>query len=159
MSGCKTRINDNMMSEGKKDELKKISEKEVSDKIVTYYGYFEEYSLKNVAKRCVRLIISEYYKDLCYDSFKLPSHEDMKTWILEEMKQSFDEKIMPLIEQTNPDLSDDEIDDEIKKLEILYEKEHKEQLDSAIAAGLKELRIRVKGLQKELKALKRKYTM
>jgi len=148
------------MSEDKKEGLnQELSEEGVSDKIVTYYGYFEEYSLKNVAKRCVKLIISEYYKDLCYDSFKIPSHEEMKSWILDEMKQNFDEKIMPLIEQTNPDLSDEELDDELKKLEILYEREHKDQLESAIAAGLKELRIRVKGLQKELKALKRKYTI
>ena len=131
----------------------------LSDKIVKYYGYFEEYSLKSVAKRCVRLIIGEYFKDLCYDNFKFLTFEEMREWVLEEMKQNFEEKVVPLIEQTYPDLDEDEFDAKVSQLEKLYEKEHEEQLESTTKAALKELRIRVRALQKEMASLKRKYTV
>lgn len=131
----------------------------LSDKIVKYYGYFEEYSLKSVAKRCVRLIIGEYFKDLCYDNFKFLTFEEMREWVLEEMKQNFEEKVVPLIEQTYPDLDEDEFDAKVSQLEKLYEKEHEEQLESTTKAALKELRIRVRALQKEMAVLKRKYTV
>ncbi len=131
----------------------------LADKIVTYYGYFEEYSLKKIAQTCVKLLISEQYKDLCYDNFQMPSHGEMKDWVREEMKQNFDDKVMPLIERTFPDLGDEELDAEVDRLENMYEQEHGEQLESTTKAALKELRMRVRSLQKELKTLKRKYTI
>lgn len=131
----------------------------LASKIVQYFGYFEEYSLKKIAKTCVKLIISEYYKALCYGSFQFPSHDEMKAWVLEEMKQSFDEKVIPLIEQTYPDLSEEEFEEKVNLLEKMYQKEHEEQLNSTTNAALKELRFKVKALQKELAALKRKYTI
>ncbi|OQX05400.1 MAG: hypothetical protein BWK80_52245 [Desulfobacteraceae bacterium IS3] len=141
-------------------EVKEESPEEVlANKIVTYYGYFGEYSLKGIAKTCAKLIISERYRDLCFENFDFPTQEEMKDWVLEEMKQNFDEKVVPLIEQTYPDMSEDDIEAEVAKLEKKYEKEHEEQLMSTTKAALKELRIRVRALQKELNALKRKYTI
>ncbi len=88
----------------KKDsEVKnETSEDMLANKIVRYYGYFGEYSLKNIAKTCAKLIISEHYRDLCFDTFQFPNQEEMEKWVLEEMKQHFDEKVVPLIEQTLP---------------------------------------------------------
>jgi hypothetical protein len=137
----------------------KTSEDALADKIVRYYGYFGEHSLKSIAKTCAKLIISEHYRELCYDNFQFPTQEEMKVWVLDEMKQHFDEKVVPLIEQTYPHLSEEELDAEVARLERRYEKQHEEQLASTTSAALKELRIRVRGLQKELKALKRKYTI
>ncbi len=145
---------------GVEAEVKEESAEEVlANKIVTYYGYFGEYSLKGIAKTCAKLIISERYRDLCFDNFDFPTQEEMKEWVLEEMKQNFDEKVVPLIEQTYPDMSEDDIEAEVSELEKKYEKEHEEQLMSTTKAALKELRIRVRALQKELNALKRKYTI
>lgn len=140
-------------------ELEETPENALANKIVMYYGYFEEHSLKGIAKTCAKLIISEHYRDICFDSFEFPSHEEMKSWVLEEMKQNFDEKVVPLIEQTYPQLSEAELDNEITRFEKRYEKEHVQQLESTARAALKELRTRVRGLQKELKELKRKYTI
>ncbi|WP_207682818.1 hypothetical protein [Desulfonema magnum] len=131
----------------------------LANKIIRYYGYFGEYSLKGIAKTCAKLIISEHYRDLCFDTFQFPNQEEMEKWVLEEMKQHFDEKVVPLIEQTYPDLSEEELEDEVARLERRYQKDHEEQLMSTTKAALKELRIRVRGLQKELKVLKRKYTI
>ncbi len=131
----------------------------LADKIVRYYGYFEEYSLKSIAKTCVKMIISEYYKDLCYDNFTFLTFDEMREWVLEEMKQNFEEKVVSLIEQTYPDLDEDEFDAKVTQLEKIYEKGHEEQLTSTTKAALKELRIRVRALQKELTVLKRKYTV
>jgi len=141
--------------ESKQDTAEDI----LGSKIVRYYGYFGEYSLKGIAKTCAKLFISEHYRDLCFDNFEFPSEEEMKEWVLEEMKRNFDEKVVPLVEQTYPDLSERELDKEVERLEKKYEKEHSEQLISTTRAALKELRIRVRGLQKELKVLKRKYTI
>lgn len=131
----------------------------LADKIIKYYGYFEEYSLKSIAKTCVKLIISEYYKDLCYDNFRFPTFDEMREWVLDEMKQNFEEKVVSLIEKTYPDLDEDEFDAKMTQLENIYEREHEEQLASMTRAALKELRIRVRALQKELAAVKRKYTV
>lgn len=136
-----------------------VAEDELAKKIVTYYGYFGEHSLKRIAKTCAKLIISEHCRELCFDDFEFPSHGEIKSWVLEEMKQNFEEKVMPIIEQTYPRLSEAELDEEISRLEKKYEKEHKEQLESTTRAAIKELQIRVRGLQKEFKELKRKYTI
>ncbi|MDM8552497.1 hypothetical protein QUF72_20590 [Desulfobacterales bacterium HSG2] len=140
-------------------ETEETPENVLANKIVMYYGYFEEHSLKGIAKTCAKLIISEHYRDLCFDNFEFPSHEEMKSWVLEEMKQNFDEKVVPLVEQAYPHLSEAELDNEIARLEKKYEKEHGERLESTARAALKELRVRVRGLQKELKELRRKYTI
>jgi len=137
----------------------KVSEEVLSGKIVTYYGYLGEYSLKGIAKTCAKLVISDCYRDLCFDNFEFPSEDEMRELVLEEMRQHFDEKVVPLIEQTYPDFTDEELDAEIGRLEKRYEKEHKEQLSSTVYTAMKELRLRVRGLQKELKSLKRKYTI
>ncbi|MCP4109802.1 MAG: hypothetical protein GY749_30510 [Desulfobacteraceae bacterium] len=145
---------------GPQEELKrKTPEELLADKIVMHYSCFEDDTLKKTAERCAKLIISEHYKDLCYDNFKIPSYEEMKEWVLEDMRHSFDEKVMPLIEQAYPDMDDEELDAEISKLEAIYETQHEEKLESTTRAALKELKIKVRKLQKELKELKRKYVM
>ncbi len=145
---------------GPLEELKrKTPEELLADKIVIDYSYFEEYTLKKIAERCVKLVISEHYKDLCYDNFNIPSYEEMRELILEEMKQNFDEKVMPLIEKAYPDKNDEELDAEISRIETIYEKQHEEKLESTTRAALKELKIKVRKLQKELKELKRKYVL
>lgn len=131
----------------------------ITEKIVTYFGYFEEYSLRSIAKTCARLIISEYFTEICNNTFEIPAYDEVRKWVVEEMKQDFDEKVMPLIEQTYPDFTDEELDREAQRLEKEYEKEHQEQVESTTKAAYKELRILVKSLQKELKTLKRKYTV
>jgi len=131
----------------------------ITEQIVSYFGYFEETSLKQIATKCVKMVISDAFKDLCADSFQLPSFDEMSKWVLEEMRQHFDEKVVPLIEETYPEWSDEELETEIERLEKIYLKEYQEQLDSITKAALKELRIRTKAIQKDLKAVKRKYTI
>ncbi len=139
-----------------KDQLKNDG---LADKIVTYFGYFEEYSLKTVAQKCAKLVISEHFKDICYENFELPSLEEMKELVMEELYAHFDEKVTPLIEQTYPNLSDEAFDEKLDMLEKLYAREHEEQLASTANAALKELRVRVKALRKELRLVKKKYTI
>lgn len=136
---------------------KKTTDEVLANKIVAYFGYFQEYSLKRIASKCAKLVISEHYRELCYENFKLPAYEEMEEWVLEELKESFDEKVTPLIEQTYPDWTEEEIEKEISRLENVFAEEYEEQLRSTTNAALKELRIRAKEIQKELNAVKRKY--
>lgn len=137
----------------------KPPESALEDKIVTYFGYFEEYSLKSTAKKVVKLIISEYYRELCYGTFEMLSYEEVEEWVLEEIKDHFEEKVLPLIEETCPDLDDEQLDAMIERLEEKYQQEHRIQLESTTKEALKELKIRVKALLKELATIKRKYTI
>jgi len=128
-------------------------------KIIEYYGYFEEYTLKNLARKCAILVISNNYNYICQESFSMPNHDEMKKMVMDEMKQSFDEQIVPLVEKNYPHLNDDELEDKVAELEDLYEKEHEDLVKSTAVAAIKELKMRVRGLSKELKALKKKYTV
>lgn len=137
----------------------KSDEEILTEKIITYYGYYEENFLKSIAKTSVKLLISEKFKELCYGTFEFPDFEGMKIWVVEEMKQNFDDKVLPLIEETFPDLDDEGLDLKIIELEKQYEIHHQQQLDSIVKATLKELKVCVRELQKDLKTLKRKYTI
>lgn len=141
------------------DAKENISEMELNTRIQGYFSYYEEYSLKNVAKTCAKLIISEYFPKLCMETFKMPSFEEVKEWVVDEIRQHFDEKMVPLIESVYPDLSDDDLDTKILAYEKLFHKEHEEQIESTTNAAIREIKIRVKGIQKELENLKSKYTI
>jgi disulfide oxidoreductase YuzD len=130
----------------------------LAEKIVRYYGYTEEISLKNVAKVVVKLMINEYFDSICSGEFKYPSKEEMREWVLEELNRRFDEKVVTAVEKNYPDLSEEEIEAKLEAIEKLYEKEHENQVEAVINAASKELRARVFALQKEVKDLKKKYT-
>lgn len=127
------------------------------DSIVTYSGHFEEHSLKRVANRCVRSVIGDQFQELCGEAFVFPTNEQMREWVVEEMKQYFEDQLMPIIESRHPELTEEELDAHLDKFYQAYETEYAEQIDSTTQAAVKELRIRVKAVQKELIAVKRKY--
>ena len=140
---------------------KKKSERRIDDvlvdSIVTYSGHFEEHSLKRIANRCVRTLIGDRFGDLCDETFAIPSPEQMREWVVDEMKQYFEDQIMPIIERRHPDLTDEEVDIHLDRFYQAFETEYAEQIDSTTHAAIKELRVRVKAVQKELTAVKRKY--
>lgn len=127
------------------------------DSIVAYSGHFEEHSLKRIANRCVRSVIGDQFQELCGETFDMPSWERMREWVVEEMKQYFEDQLIPIIERRYPDATDEELDDYIDQFYRAFETEYAEQIDSTTHAAIKELRVRVKAVQKELSAIKRKY--
>lgn len=135
-----------------------ITDDALAEKIVRYYGYIEEVSLKNVAKTVAKLIINEYFDSICSGNFKNLTDKEMREWVTEELNQRFDEKVVAAVEQSYPHLSEEEIDAKLASIESLYQKEHEAQVEAVTKAALKEFRSRVVGLQKEVKALKKKYT-
>lgn len=135
-----------------------IADDSLAEKIVRYYGYTEEVSLKNVAKTVAKLIINEHFDNICSGSYSNMTDEEMREWVTEELNQRFDEKVVAAVEQSYPHLSEEEIDTKIAAIESLYQKEYEAQVGAVTKAALKELRSRVVGLQKEVKALKKKYT-
>lgn len=135
-----------------------IADDALAEKIVRYYGYTEEVSLKNVAKTVAKLTINEYFDSICSGRLKIVSDDEMRQWVVEELNQRFDEKVVAAIEQSYPHLSEDEVDAKLAAIESLYQKEHEAQVAAATKAALKEFRNRVANLHKEVKALKKKYT-
>lgn len=144
------------MSGDKKKSERRIDEVLV-DSILTYSGHFEEHSLKRIANRCVRTVIGDRFGDLCDESFDLPSLDQMREWVVDEMKQYFEDQIMPIIERRHPDLTEEELDSHLDRFYDAFEAEYAEQIDSTTQAAIRELRVRVKAVQKELTAVKRKY--
>jgi CO dehydrogenase/acetyl-CoA synthase epsilon subunit len=135
-----------------------IADDALAEKIVRYYGYTEEVTLKNVAKTVAKLMINEYFDNICSGSFKNITDEEMREWVTEELNQRFDEKVVAAVEQSYPDLSENEINEKIAAIESLYQKEHEAQVEAVTKAALKEFRTRVINLQKDVRALKKKYT-
>ncbi len=144
------------MSGDKKHSERRIDDVLV-DSIVTYSGHFEEHSLKRIATRCVRTVIGDRFGELCDETFVIPSPEQMREWVVDEMKQYFEDQIMPIIERRHPDLTEAELDIYLDRFYRAFESEYGEQIDSTTHAAIKELRVRVKAVQKELMAVKRKY--
>lgn len=136
-----------------------ISEGILGNQIVQFFSYFEESSLKGIAKKCSRLMINENFGPICSEEFSDPSFEEMLELVLEELRGNFDEKVAAAIARNYPHLSDEQADAELIRLEKLYRKEHDEQIRATTHAAIKDLKAQVKSLQKDIRALKRKYTL
>jgi hypothetical protein len=136
-----------------------VSEGISGDQIVQYFAYFEESSLKGIAKKCSRLMINENFGAICSGEYAEPSFEEMEELVLEELSGIFDEKVAAAIAKTCPHLNEEQADSELIRLEKLYRKEHEEQIQAATHAAIKDLKTRIKNLQKEVKTLRRKYTV
>lgn len=141
------------------DIFEDISEGILGNQIIQYFAYFEESSLKGIAKKCSRLMINENFGLICSEDYAEPSFEEMQELILEELRGNFDEKVAAAIARNYPQLSDEQADAELIRLEKLYRKEHEEQIRATTHAAIKDLKAQVKSLQKEVKTLKRKYTV
>ncbi|MGD9973316.1 MAG: hypothetical protein AB7S77_09670 [Desulfatirhabdiaceae bacterium] len=139
--------------------IKDSSDFRFIDKISQYYGYFEENSLKGIAKKCTRLLINENFGLICGNEFIEPNYDEMEFLVLDILRKNFEEKVGNAIEQALPHLTEADIDSELDRLEKLYRREYQEQIRTTTNAALKELKTRIKNLQKEVKALKRKYTI
>ena len=50
-----------------------ISEGILGNQIVKYFAYFEESSLKGIAKKCSRLMINENFGMICSEDYAEPS--------------------------------------------------------------------------------------
>lgn len=131
----------------------------LGNQILQYFVYFEESSLKGIAKKCSRLMLNEYFGVICSEDYTEPSFEEMEELVLEELRGNFDEKVAAAIAHACPHLNDEQADAELIRLEKLYRKEHEEQIRATTIAAIKDLKIRVKNLQKEVKILRRKYTL
>ncbi|MBF0120622.1 MAG: hypothetical protein HQK79_17480 [Desulfobacterales bacterium] len=129
----------------------------IAEKIIKYYDYFEENSITTISKKCAKYIINEYFEDICSNNFEMPSSEIVEEWVLEEVKHQFDEKVVEIIENTCPSMTEDEIDEQITKLEKMYERENKKQISAAANLAIKELKSRIKSLQKDLIELRKKH--
>ncbi|MBF0224517.1 MAG: hypothetical protein HQK76_03595 [Desulfobacterales bacterium] len=140
-------------------DIKDPTEEEIiAEKIITASGYFEENSYRNIAKTCAKLMVSEKFDAICAGIFKLPPIEEMEQLVLEEISRSFEERVLATIEQLFPNLTDEEVNEQMNKLEKMYAQEQADQKTASAKAAIKEVKIRVIGLQKEIKALKQKYT-
>ncbi len=136
-----------------------LSEDLPGNLIVQYFAYFEESLLKGIAQKCSRLMVNENFGLICSQEYAEPSFAEMEELVLEELRGNFDAKVAAAISRTCPHLDDEQADSELIRLEKLYRKEHGEQIQAATHAAIKDLKTRVKNLQKEVKLLRRKYTV
>ncbi len=136
-----------------------VSEDILGNQIVQYFAYFEESSLRKIAQKCSRLIINENFGAICSEDYTEPSFEEMEGLVLEELRGNFDEKVSAAIAQSCPHLNDEQADAELIRLEKLYRKEHADQIRATTYAAINDLKTQVKNLQKEVKALRRKYAV
>ncbi len=129
----------------------------LTEKIVTYYGYFNEKYLKKISRTCATLFIREYFEEICSNNFVMPSEAQMQDCVLDEMARNFDDKVVGAIELAYPDLDEEELEEMLIRVEKMYQKDHQEQLRATSRACIKELGILIKSLKKDLQELKEKY--
>ena len=130
-----------------------------SGSILNDCGYFEENSLKRIAKTCTKLMISEKFDDICQGNFDLPSSEEIEECVIEEMRQTFDEKVVAAVEAAFPDMDEDDMEKYLAEIETSYRQLHDEKLRAAVTSVSKELNAQVRSIQEEIRELKRKYTV
>ena len=138
-------------------EEQTIINDELASKIVRYYGYTEEISLKNAAKTSAKLMVGEYFDGICTGTCGKIDEEQMRECVVEELNRRFDEKVLPAVEQTYPHLDDDELDAKLAAIEKLYQKEHEKQVNAVTKAALKEFKTLRSKLERDIQQLKKKY--
>jgi hypothetical protein len=122
-------------------------------------GAFDRDSLTAIATKHSKLMIKKFFEEVESSSFEMPSHSDIEKMIEEGLEWGFDEeKVVADIKRTFPGWSEERVYEEVDKLEYMYEKERSKQIESITDTVVKECRSIVKDLQKEIRALKRKYT-
>ncbi len=126
--------------------------------IISYVGGFEEHSLMRIASRCARMAINYHFLELCGDSFQMPTFEAMRESALEEMKQEVEEQAPRIVEKHYPNLPEEIMDLYMNHICAEWEAEYAEQIKATTHAALKELGRLARSLQKEIKAIRRKYT-
>ncbi len=131
----------------------------IREKIIRYYGYLEENTMKQMALKCSKMTFNEHFEIICSGKHEEPTYKEMEDFMLEEIWDDFDEKVAEVIQRVFPYLSEDEVDLELLELEKSYKDMHAEQIETATRMALKDFRSRVNGLRKDLQALRRKYTM
>ena len=136
----------------------KVIDDIIAEKVIQYYGYVEEKHIKSLSMTCAKMMVNRYFGDICADKFDALSYEEMEALVIEELESDFEEKVIGFIEQTHPDMSDDDMDAEVTRLEEMYKREHQEQIVAATKTAVKEFNKRLKGLKKEIKSVRYKYT-
>ncbi len=139
-----------------KDEI--TEENSVADQLLTGYGFIDEETMSAIVRKCVRIEIGERFENICRDQFEPPTFEKMKALILEEVQAHFDEKVVPAVERTYPEIGDEDLDAELDRLEKKYLNSLKKEIAVACRTAMEEIVNQVNELKRELKTLKKKYT-
>jgi hypothetical protein len=117
------------------------------------FGGLEIEDLDVIAHNCAKLIVKESYEKIVSGDFKMPSRNDIKQMLNKELKWNFDEdKVVADIKNNYPTWSDEQVYDEVDKLDDMHEDERSIKIESIIKATVKECQRLVEDIQKEAKA-------
>jgi hypothetical protein len=117
------------------------------------FGGLEIEDLDVIAHNCAKLIVKESYEKIVSGDFKMPSRNDIKQMLNKELKWNFDEdKVVADIKNNYPTWRDEQVYDEVDKLDDMYEDERSIKIESIIKATVKECQRLVEDIQKEVKA-------
>jgi len=103
------------------------------------FGGLEIEDLNAIAHHCAKLIVKESSEKIVSGDFEIPSRNDIEQMVNKEFKWNFNEdKVVADIKHNYPTWSDEQVYDEVDKLEDMYEDERSIKIESIIKATVKE---------------------
>ena len=117
------------------------------------FGGLEIEDLNAIAHHCAKLIVKKKKKKIVSGDFEIPSRNNIEQMINKEFKRNFNEdKVVADIKHNYHIWSDEQVYDEVDKLEDMYEDERPIKIESIIKATVKECQRLIEDIQKEAKA-------
>ena len=108
--------------------------------------------LTTIARNCAKLIVDNSVENIRSGDFKMPSRSDIEEIIKKEIGWDFDEeKIAAAIRDTYSGWNEERVDDEVDKLDDMFEEERSNTVDSIIKTTVKECQSFVAEMRKEVK--------
>ncbi len=106
-------------------------------------------------KKCAQQIVKESFNEILIGEFRIPSQEQMESYLLENIDYGFDEyQAEKRIQSSRPQWSEKRINDELEKQKRQYEKEFRNTLKVAAQNAVNEVENLVSSLKEAIKTWK-----
>ena len=106
-------------------------------------------------KKCAQQIVKEFFQDILIDEFQIPTHDQMESYLLENIDHDFNEyQAQKKIQRSRPQWSEERIADELEKQKEHYEKEFRHNLKVAAQNAVNEVENLISSLKDTIKAWK-----
>jgi molecular chaperone GrpE (heat shock protein) len=106
-------------------------------------------------KKCAQQIVKESFADILIGEFRVPSQDQVESYILENIDYGFDEyQVKKKIQRSHLQWSDERINAELEKQKRRYEKEFRHNLKVAAQNAVNEVENLVSSLKDTIKTWK-----
>jgi hypothetical protein len=107
------------------------------------------------AKNCARQIVHEAFNNILCDNFKMPSQQEIENILKDFIEYDFDEyQRKKKIIAKHPSWNDEQVNDEVYRRKLRYDKEYQQNLMQAASEAIAEIETLISSLSEAIKAWK-----